>query len=87
MSTENNNTRIYWRTRRGMLELDVILKKFYHAHFANLSPELKQQFELLLEETDPQLYRWLIGSESAEGHSLHDIVEKIIQQHKAAGNV
>lgn len=79
MSDNNHSSRVYWRMRRGMLELDVILHKFYHANYANLTPELKQQYELLLEESDPQLYRWLIGMESAQDHALCEIVENIVK--------
>lgn len=77
MNPEINSSRISWRLRRGMLELDVLLHAFFKTHFAKLVSEQQLQFELLLEEQDPQIYRWLIGFEVPQDEALKSIVAEI----------
>jgi antitoxin CptB len=57
----SQKTKLAWQCRRGMLELDVILKPFLDAHFDGLTTNQKDCFSRLLEETDPDLYSWLMG--------------------------
>lgn len=56
--------RIRWKCRRGMLELDFLLKRFVDVRYEQLSTEDKQLFETLLTEQDPVLFSWLMGHES-----------------------
>ena len=41
--------RVRWHCRRGMLELDLVLKRFLEQHFAGLSPLQHAAFKRLLE--------------------------------------
>lgn len=56
------NSKIKWRCRRGMLELDLLLLPFYESKFTQLSPPLQQAFITLLEEPDPDIYNWFLGA-------------------------
>ena len=62
--------------RRGTKEMDLILGTFADRHLAELSvPEL-EAFEALLEENDPDLYRWVSGQ--AEAPATHaDFIERL----------
>jgi len=55
-----SEARLRWRCRRGMLELDLVLAAFLAQGYAQLNDTQKQQFDRLLNETDPNLYDWLI---------------------------
>lgn len=67
-----NDNKVYWRcSRRGMLELDVFLTEFFHHHYKTLSAIDQQTFIELLEEDDPKLFAWLLGSEQAPEKYLH----------------
>lgn len=55
------NKQIRWQCRRGMLELDLILLKYFDACFHALSETDKQLFIQFLKEPDQTLYRWLMG--------------------------
>ena len=50
-----------WRSRRGLLELDLYLNPFAEACFDDLSIELKQRYGELLECEDPEILDWLKG--------------------------
>jgi succinate dehydrogenase flavin-adding protein (antitoxin of CptAB toxin-antitoxin module) len=53
--------RLKWRSRRGLLELDVLLDRFLQRAFADLSPDECEQYEALLELPDPDLLELLDG--------------------------
>ena len=48
-----------WRSRRGLLELDLYLTPFAEACFDELSTKLKQRYGELLECEDPEILDWL----------------------------
>lgn len=80
MKQELNTSKLAWRCRRGMLELDLLLIPFFDAHFSDLSHDDQVIFQRLLECTDPELYTWLIGADSPEDKELQRIVGIIRQQ-------
>lgn len=50
------------RSRRGLLELDLLLMPFVHAVYAELIEEEQQLYEQLLREDDVVLLEWLKGA-------------------------
>ncbi len=57
--SETDFSKIRWRCRRGLLELDVLLERFLDQQYQQLSSQEKQWFSELLNETDQQLWQWL----------------------------
>ena len=53
--------RIRWRCRRGLLELDLILKRFLDNHFDRLDARQRDLFNQLLDESDNDLLDWALG--------------------------
>jgi len=53
--------RIRWRCRRGLLELDLILKRFLENHFDRLDAGQRDLFNQLLDESDNDLLDWALG--------------------------
>ena len=49
MYSENEIKRIYWASRRGMLELDLMLVPFMEDCFRTLSADKQQHYADLLE--------------------------------------
>lgn len=45
--------------RRGMKEMDIILGEYANKHLASLPQETLDTYELMLEENDQLLYRWI----------------------------
>jgi antitoxin CptB len=79
--SENKLSKVRWRCRRGMLELDVMLNNFCDNAYLSLSAEKQQLFELLLEAEDQDLQRWLVGSEPASNPKLQDMILVIRHMH------
>lgn len=74
---------MYWRcSRRGMLEVDIFLTAFLHGRFAKLQSAEQELFAELLEEDDPALYAWLLGSEEAPDKYKHlcQLIRSNVQQ-------
>ena len=63
--------RLRWRSRRGLLENDLILTRFLDAHEVSLSDEEVDALTRLLELADNDLMGLLLGQhEPAEGLDL-----------------
>ncbi|QRN03947.1 hypothetical protein GH742_08710 [Legionella sp. MW5194] len=68
--------KLTWQCRRGMLELDLLLNQFLNRQLDQLNEEQIAQFEILLQQPDPVLYSWLMGSVPAN-RDVEDIVRRI----------
>ncbi len=73
----NMKTQLAWQCRRGMLELDVILKPFLENFFDDLEQQQKDCFAQLLNETDPDLYTWLMGYGQCSTSAFIPMIELI----------
>ena len=66
----------YWRSRRGMLELDLLLVPFTVEAYADLAPADQSLYRQLLGCEDQDLHSWLMRRESAE--SYQPIIDRIL---------
>ncbi len=57
-----NLERIRWRSRRGLLELDIVLGRFIEREYARLDEAGQQAFEELLDMPDNSLWDMIMGS-------------------------
>lgn len=70
---------IYWRTRRGVLELDYIFSQFGKTHYTNLNEAQQDTFALLLDCSDPVLLSYLVyRTDFPKAGPLCDIVQTIL---------
>ena len=53
--------RAKWASRRGLLELDLLLSPFVASAFSDLSPELRLAYRELLFQDDQDLMEWIMG--------------------------
>jgi antitoxin CptB len=74
--------RIYWHSRRGMLELDLLLVPFAEKHVKHLTQEQQQLYIRLLLEEDQDLYSWLTRKERAPDPQLQNMIEIILKKHE-----
>jgi len=82
-SSESNTdnvefNRLFWHSRRGMLELDVILIPFLKEAYRDLPDEDKARYETLLECEDPDLFSWFMRNGQPENPDIARIVKIII---------
>ncbi len=66
--------RLVWASRRGMLELDLILMPFLEKVYPALSQSDKEFYWALLAEEDQDIYAWCMRREDPEKKSLQRIV-------------
>ena len=66
-----------WASRRGMLELDLILQPFVENTFDSLPENDQLRFEALLEREDQQLFMWLMKREQPTDPDTQRIVQII----------
>ena len=83
MMSDEEFKRIAWHSRRGMLELDLVLQPFVQYTLATLPAPDQQRYVALLEQEDTDLFRWLLSAERPEDADLHRIVELILSAHRA----
>lgn len=58
--------RLEWQCRRGMLELDVLLKRYLDDQYEQLNDEQKAIFQDLLSLEDPILWAYITDQEQPE---------------------
>ena len=68
-------SRLRWLCRRGMKELDLVMTTYLDEHYENASPDQRLQFGKLLEMADPDLYRLLLGRDTAADAETRQLVE------------
>lgn len=74
--SERELARLHWQCRRGMLELDEILRDYLQHHYA-MAPETERAaFRALLTQEDPSLQRWLLLGEPP-AREFEAIVERL----------
>lgn len=69
-------SRLRWRCRRGMQELDVLLGRWLDLRWNEAAPGQQQAFEDLLECEDDMIWDWLMGRAEPDP-ALAGIVEDI----------
>jgi antitoxin CptB len=72
--------RLRWRSRRGMLELDLLLLPFFDEVFAELKSDEQQAFIKLLEQDDPDLWDWFSRKSESDDPELAALVERILNR-------
>ncbi len=68
--------RVRWRSRRGMLELDLFLVPFAENRYADLAPADRAAFRHLLDREDWEILDWM-RQDSAPALDLARIVELV----------
>ena len=72
-------TRVYWRCRRGMAELDDMLQGFLDKDYLRLNVQERIIFEQLLTFSDNHLLEYLMGRTVPSDPLEKNVIEKIRQ--------
>jgi len=87
--TENTEVRqkraLYRSWHRGTRELDEILGPFAERHVDAMTGAQLDQFEILLERPDPELFSWFIEREPVPHEHQSDILSMILAFTAAKG--
>ena len=75
---EINKQKIFWHSRRGMLELDLLLTPFATEAFEFLSYQDQLLYSDLLEQEDQDLFSWLIGQKNPVEARFEPMIRMIL---------
>lgn len=78
MDSAAENRRVYWHSRRGMLELDLLLAPFAESAYPGLEPGAQEAYRALLQREDTDIFDWLVNRVPVPDPSLAAIVERIL---------
>lgn len=76
-SASVERSRLRWRCRRGMRELDVLLERWLNRDWEQADERRRAAFQRLLECEDDRLWSWMIGRETPDDDELADIVRRV----------
>ena len=78
MEDSTDINRVRWHSRRGMLELDLVLEPFAEHRYPGLSGDEQRKYKKLLCCEDQDLYHWFLGRGRPPDEELADIVETVL---------
>lgn len=70
--------RVIWHSRRGMLELDIVLESFVKDSYLSLDLDSQALYRRLLTCEDQELFNWFLKKEPAKDAGLAAMVEIIL---------
>jgi antitoxin CptB len=79
MISNDEINRMRWASRRGMLELDLVLEPFVTARYAELDDLDRQRFQRLMTCEDQDLFAWFLRRERPDDEELAAIVSKVLE--------
>ena len=78
MISDQEINRMRWASRRGMLELDLVLEPFVATRYAALDERDRQRFQLLMACEDQDLFTWFMRREQPDDEELAAIVSTVL---------
>ncbi len=73
-----NKQKIFWHSRRGMLELDLLLLPFATEIFETLSIQDQLLYSDLLEQEDQDLFAWLMQRSQPGEARFKPMIQRIL---------
>ncbi len=80
MITDVEYKRLWWHSRRGMLELDVLLLPFLEEVVRDLPEEDQQRYKRLLDCEDQDLFNWFMQKSRPEDKDNAYMVDMILNR-------
>ena len=71
---EAERSRLLWRCRRGIREMDIVLTEFLQQSYDTLPDDSKKAFVQLLDEPDLDILNWIMGKGEPENIALKNII-------------
>lgn len=62
----SQRSRLIWRCRRGIREMDILLLDYLETHYDTATVENQNTFEELLEENDLDILSWIMEKTSPD---------------------
>ncbi|MFT0867167.1 succinate dehydrogenase assembly factor 2 [Pseudomonas sp. CAM1A] len=80
MVEQTELNRLFWHSRRGMLELDVLLVPFTQEVYPSLSEADRELYRRLLTCEDQDMFGWFMERNESEDPELQRMVRIILDR-------
>ena len=80
MQDNIEHKRLIWHSRRGMLELDLLMLPFAREAYPSLPEDDQARYRQLIECEDNDLFAWFMQRSRPEDPELARIVDLILQR-------
>ncbi len=80
MSDTAEFNRLWWHSRRGMLELDLLLIPFLEQAYRDLPAEDQERYRKLLTCEDNDMFEWFMQRTRPEDPDIQRIVDIILSR-------
>lgn len=80
MVEQTELNRLFWHSRRGMLELDVLLVPFTQEVYQSLSEADRELYRRLLTCEDQDMFGWFMERNESEDPELQRMVRIILDR-------
>ena len=77
-------SKLRWRCRRGLLENDLFIERFFDRHVAGLTVSQAQALEVLMDLSDNDLLDLLLARKLPEGDLLREDITQVLGMLRAA---
>ena len=78
--------RIAWKCRRGMREIDLLLREFLKEHLSNLDMENIELLDLILDRDDQSLYDYIFKNISLGNSEQEKFIDMYLKKFTKQGN-
>ena len=78
--------RIHWKCRRGMREIDLLLREFSQTKLDQLNQNELVMFEEILNYDDQKLYDFIFKKTSLDNDLHEDFINKFLKTFTKQGN-
>ena len=77
-------SKLKWRCRRGLLENDLFIERFFREHESTLTERQAQGLQALMDLPDNDLLDLLLARREPEGALLHEDVTEVLRLMRTA---
>lgn len=77
---ETEKKRLWWHSRRGMAELDILLLPFLEEVYSDLPEQDQVKYRNLLECEDQDLFNWFMQKSKSENQDHQYMVDMILKR-------
>ncbi len=85
--TQEELNRLFWHSRRGMLELDVLLVPFSREVYPSLGKEQQEKYRELLACEDADLFVWFMEKEKPDNPRVEEMVNMVLDRARSLSAV
>jgi len=80
MTIDPELSRLRWRCRRGMRELDMLLLGYLDRYYADIGANEQKAFRRVLSMPDPDILSLLTGRIQADDEYIRNVIQRLLER-------